>query len=162
MIRRLTPDDAEELAAVLAAERAALEATSPAGFLGQDAATLREAIEQTTDPRFAMLADDGRMIGAITITNAVLGPFRSANVGYWVAASERRRGHATAALADVCRFAFGEAGLHRLEAGTLVDNVPSQRVLERNGFTRIGISPRHLEIAGEWRDHVLFSRVADG
>jgi [ribosomal protein S5]-alanine N-acetyltransferase len=42
-----------------------------------------------------------------------------------------------------------------------VDNVPSQRVLEKNGFTRIGVAPRYLEIAGAWSDHVLFQRTAE-
>ena len=161
MIRRLVPADAEELATVLASERAALAATSPRGILSQDAAAVRAAIERPLDYRFGILGGDGRIIGAITITNVVRGPFRSANLGYWVAVAEQGRGHASAAVASACRFAFGEGGLHRLEAGTLVDNVASQRVLERNDFLRIGISPRHLEIAGEWRDHVLFSRVAD-
>jgi ribosomal-protein-alanine N-acetyltransferase len=56
---------------------------------------------------------------------------------------------------------FGEYGLHRLQAGTLVHNHRSQQVLERNGFTRIGLAPRYLRIAGEWQDHLLFQRLAD-
>ena len=55
--------------------------------------------------------------------------------------------------------AFGPWGLHRLEAGTLVDNVASQRVLRRNGFEQFGLAPRYLHINGEWRDHVLFQRL---
>ena len=65
----------------------------------------------------------------------------------------------SAALAAVIPLAFGELGLHRLEAGTLVHNVGSQRVLERNGFERIGLAPKFLRIAGEWRDHVLFQLI---
>jgi ribosomal-protein-alanine N-acetyltransferase len=51
--------------------------------------------------------------------------------------------------------------LHRLEAGTLPDNFASQRVLEKNGFERFGLARRFLLIAGEWRDHVLFERIAE-
>ena len=54
------------------------------------------------------------------------------------------------------RTAFGELGLHRVEAGTLVHNRASQRVLERNGFVRYGLAPQYLRIAGRWQDHVLF------
>lgn len=57
--------------------------------------------------------------------------------------------------------AFGEFELHRVEAGTLVDNIASQRVLEKNGFERIGIARRFLWINGAWRDHVLFQRTVD-
>jgi ribosomal-protein-alanine N-acetyltransferase len=54
------------------------------------------------------------------------------------------------------RVAFEELGLHRIEAGTLLHNVRSQRVLERNGFVRFGVAPAYLKIAGAWQDHVLF------
>jgi len=30
-------------------------------------------------------------------------------------------------------------------------------VLEKAGFTRIGIAPRLVKIAGSWQDHVLFA-----
>ncbi len=63
--------------------------------------------------------------------------------------------------AEVLGLAFGELGLHRVEAATLVDNHRSQAVLARNGFTRIGFAPRYLMIAGRWQDHLLFQRLAD-
>jgi ribosomal-protein-alanine N-acetyltransferase len=110
--------------------------------------------------RFAIV-DGGAIAGTIALSNIVRGPFDSANVGYWVASASQGRGLATRAVAEILRFAFDELGLHRVEAGTLVDNVASQRVLERNGFTRIGLARRYLRIAGEWRDHVLFERLAD-
>jgi hypothetical protein len=36
--------------------------------------------------------------------------------------------------------AFGELGLHRLEAATLVDSMASHRVLEKNRFELIGLA----------------------
>jgi ribosomal-protein-alanine N-acetyltransferase len=91
----------------------------------------------------------------------IRGPLQSANVGYWVDHARNGRGLATAAVADAVAFAFEDAGLHRVEAGTLLDNVASQRVLEKNGFERIGVARRYLLIAGDWRDHVLFQRTRD-
>jgi ribosomal-protein-alanine N-acetyltransferase len=64
-------------------------------------------------------------------------------------------------VAALVEIAFGELELHRLEAGTLVDNFGSQRVLEKNGFERYGLARRFLLIGGEWYDHVLFERIAD-
>ena len=52
--------------------------------------------------------------------------------------------------------AFAELGLHRIEAGTLLHNVASQRVLERNGFVRFGLAPAYLKIAGSWKDHAMY------
>jgi ribosomal-protein-alanine N-acetyltransferase len=110
--------------------------------------------------RFAIV-DDRSIAGTISVSNVLRGAFQSANVGYWVDRPRNGRGLATAAVAEVVRHAFDELGLHRLEAGTLLDNIASQRVLEKNRFTRIGVARKHLYIAGAWRDHVLFERLAD-
>jgi len=108
-----------------------------------------------------MILDDGEPAGWVGLSNIVRGPLQSAILSYWMDEGHTRRGLASAAVGEVVEHAFGELGLHRLEAGTLVDNVASQRVLEKNGFERIGVAPRYLKIAGEWRDHLLFQRLAD-
>jgi [ribosomal protein S5]-alanine N-acetyltransferase len=69
--------------------------------------------------RFAIL--DGRALaGTTALSNVSLGPFLSANVGYWVSADRNGRGLASRAVGELSEHAFGELGLHRLEAGTLV------------------------------------------
>jgi ribosomal-protein-alanine N-acetyltransferase len=108
-----------------------------------------------------VVLDDGAVVGRITLSNIARGAFQSANLGYWVAAAVNGRGVGTAAVAAIARVAFDDCALHRIEAGTLLHNVGSQKVLERNGFTRIGVAPRYLRIAGDYADHVLFQRLAD-
>ena len=61
-----------------------------------------------------------------------------------------------AAVADIMTVAFGELGLHRIQAETLLHNTASQRVLRRNGFVRIGTAAAYLKIAGRWQDHHLY------
>lgn len=100
-----------------------------------------------------------RIIGRVTLTNIVRGPFQSCNLGYWVGAAHNGRGFATAAVRAIKQVAFLELGLHRIEAGTLLHNVASQRVLERNGFVRFGIAPDYLHIAGVWQDHALYQAL---
>jgi [ribosomal protein S5]-alanine N-acetyltransferase len=100
------------------------------------------------------------VLGRITLNNIVRGAFQSCSLGYWVRSSANGRGHATAAVALMLRTAFTDLGLHRVEAGTLVHNAASQRVLERNGFERFGLAPQYLRIAGRWQDHVLFQVLA--
>lgn len=104
----------------------------------------------------AILDAGGTVCGRINLTNIVRGAFQSASVGYWVSQSHAGRGLASAAVADVIRIAFTELGLHRLEAGTLLHNTPSQRVLARNGFRPFAVAERYLKIAGTWQDHILF------
>jgi ribosomal-protein-alanine N-acetyltransferase len=103
-----------------------------------------------------VIVEDGRVIGRVTLTTIVRGPFQSASLGYFVDAHRTGRGVATEAVRQMCRISFADLGLHRLEAGTLVHNVRSQRVLEHNGFQRYGLAPRYLRIAGDWQDHVLY------
>ena len=105
--------------------------------------------------------DEDVLSGTVGLSNVVRGSFCSANLGYWVGEARTGRGLATRAVGEIVDVAFTELGLHRLEAGTLLDNVASQRVLEKNRFTRIGIAPRYLRIAGAWRDHVLFQRTVE-
>jgi ribosomal-protein-alanine N-acetyltransferase len=102
-----------------------------------------------------------RPIGRITLSNVIRWNFQSCNVGYWVSEAHNGLGHATAALGQMCRVAFDELGLHRIEAGTLLANEASQQVLQKSGFTKIGIAQKYLNIANVWRDHVLFQRVVE-
>jgi ribosomal-protein-alanine N-acetyltransferase len=158
VIRPLEPDDAEELAAVYRTNREFLrpfEPTRPEEFF--TAEFQRERIERAGEDHWRWaIEDEGRIAGIITLADVIRESLQLANVGYFVARTFNGRGLATRAVADVVRFAFGDAGLHRLEAGTLPDNHASQRVLEKNGFVRYGLARGLLKIDGVWRDHVLF------
>jgi [ribosomal protein S5]-alanine N-acetyltransferase len=107
-----------------------------------------------------VVLDDGEVVGRITLSNIVRGAFQSCSLGYWLAQRATGRGVATAAVGEMLAVAFGDLGLHRVEAGTLVHNTASQRVLAAHGFVRFGLAPRYLRIAGRWQDHVLFQRLA--
>jgi ribosomal-protein-alanine N-acetyltransferase len=166
--RLLTVADAPEMAAVLAANREFLapwdpirpdEYFTPDGQRDIIADVLRLWESGAALPH--AILDGRRIVGRITLTNITRGPFQSANLGYFVAADANGRGVATAAVARIARLAFGDLGLHRIEAGTLPHNAGSQRVLQRNGFRQYGLAPRYLRIAGRWQDHVLFQLLSD-
>ena len=103
---------------------------------------------------------DGELVGRITFNEVVRGPFDSCHLGYWVGGAWNGRGVATAAVAEMAQLAFDDLGLHRIQAGTLLHNVASQRVLERNGFVRFGVAPSYLRIAGAWQDHALYQLLS--
>ena len=159
-VRTLTQDDAEELTRLLVANR---EAQAPFKPARPDAYFTVEGQRERLANREHMygIIDDDSLIGEIALSNLVHGPFQSAILGYWVDEARRGRGVATQAVALIVELAFGELGLHRLEAATLVDNVASQRVLEKNRFDKIGVAPNYLEIAGGWQDHLLFQRTVE-
>ncbi|YCK79315.1 GNAT family N-acetyltransferase [Arthrobacter sp. D3-16] len=106
-----------------------------------------------------VILDGDRIIGAITLTGIVLGPFCSANVGYWVDHEYSGRGIGSAALTHVLGYAKHMMGLHRVQAATLLHNAASQKILQRTGFEMIGMAPSYLKIAGAWQDHNLYQRI---
>jgi ribosomal-protein-alanine N-acetyltransferase len=122
--------------------------------------TQRARIREAGRHNWLILEGD-EPVGFVGLSNIVRGPLQSAILSYWVDEAHNGRGLCTRAVSEVVDVSFGELGLHRLEAGTLVDNLASQRVLEKNGFQRYGLAKRYLFIAGEWRDHMLFERTAD-
>jgi ribosomal-protein-alanine N-acetyltransferase len=162
VIRELTASDADELAQLYALNRDFLEPFEPerseAWFT--PAGQRERFAHPLAGWRFAIL-DGGTIAGTISVSDVVRGAFHSAHVGYWVDAARNGRGLATQAVGDVIEFAFGRGRLHRLQAATLVDNHASQRVLEKNAFERIGLARRYLHIGGDWRDHILFQRIAE-
>lgn len=106
-----------------------------------------------------VLATDSEVIGRANLSGITRGAFESASVGYWVDAQYAGRGLISAAVEAAVEIARDDLGLHRLEAGTLVHNHASQRVLQKVGFEYFGLAPRYLRIAGEWQDHKLFQRI---
>jgi len=164
VIRELRPGDAEELAALYRANREFLAPFEPARppefFTGEgQRERLERQLADGTRP-FAILDGDA-IAGTINLFHIVRESLQSGTIGYWVDRARNGRGLATSAVEDVVAYAFGELSLHRVEAATLVDNVPSQRVLEKAGFERIGVARNFLHVHGEWRDFVLFQRTAD-
>jgi ribosomal-protein-alanine N-acetyltransferase len=161
-IRRFDPGDVEELARLRVANRAFLEPFEPPrpeSFFTP--AGQSDWLASGDGLRLAIVDADGAIAGAISLSQIVRGPLQSATVGYWVDHARNGRGLAGGALAEVVELAFGELALHRLEAGALLDNLASQRVLRRNAFTEIGVARKHLLIGGSWRDHLLLERLAD-
>jgi ribosomal-protein-alanine N-acetyltransferase len=167
-MRPLASGDSALLAALYRANRdylAPFEPTRDEAFFTADGQTARITdllTEQAQGRAYPYVIEvGGRLAGRITVTNVARGPFCSGSLGYWVTADQAGRGVATRAVRTVVDDCFATHALHRLEAATLVDNLASQTVLRRTGFTLIGPAPRYLRIAGQWRDHLLFQRLSD-
>jgi ribosomal-protein-alanine N-acetyltransferase len=167
-LRPLHVGDVDLLCDLYAANRDFLTPTDPARSErfytrdGQLASLEQLEHDRAADAAYRFLIEaGGEPAGVISASRITRGPFQNAGLGYWVAKRLNGRGVATRAVALVCEWGFGEAGLHRLEAATLTDNVASQTVLRRNGFSEVGLCRNYLEIGGHWRDHLLFQRTVE-
>ncbi|MGZ4395378.1 MAG: GNAT family N-acetyltransferase [Gaiellaceae bacterium] len=102
-------------------------------------------------------AASGEPLGLISLRVAERDPALAA-IGYWLRAEARGRGAATVAVQLVARWAFDALGVQRLELTTAPDNVASQRVAERVGFTREGVLRGLVATKKNGRrDNVMFS-----
>ena len=168
VIRQLEVSDAEALAVLVQRNRAFLDPWEPVRpdsyftVAGQHDAIAYSLARQAEGAGFShvILDENGAVAGRINLNNIVRGPFLSASVGYWLSEDAGGRGLATRAVVETADLAFGRLGLHRVEAGTIPENVRSQAVLRRAGFEQFGYAVRYLNIAGRWRDHLLFQRIA--
>jgi len=102
---------------------------------------------------------DAAMLGGVSLYGLDRTQGRAA-IGYWLAPAARGRGVATRAVRLLAAWAFAEVGVARLELTCGPDNVASQRVAERCGFTREGLLRSHLPFKGGRRDTVLYSLLA--
>jgi [ribosomal protein S5]-alanine N-acetyltransferase len=164
-IRLITVDDAVPLTQLLIRNREFLAPWTPLRaddyFLPDSQARLiaqgLESYRRGDRAPYVILAGDrDEIVGRVTLSSIVRGAFESASLSYWVAGEHNGRGIATAAVAAMVEVAFSRLNLHRLQAETLLRNLPSQRVLETNGFTRYGEAADYLRIAGKWQDHALY------
>ncbi len=105
-------------------------------------------------------AGDG-LIGGLTLSSIRRGVTQSCSLGYWIGQPHARNGYMSEAVTTVLPFIFEGLRLHRVEAACLPQNQASIGLLQKAGFRQEGYARGYLKIAGEWRDHVLFARLAE-
>lgn len=101
------------------------------------------------------------VVGQVTVSAIVRGPFRKGTIGYWIAGTAQNQGHAGRAVALALQVMATQLRLHRAETSTRLENLPSQAVLRRNGFTPFGVAHSHIFLAGAWHDGLLWERTLD-
>ncbi len=112
--------------------------------------------KRDTDFAWAILDDHERHIG-FTGIHQIHWRLRLGRTGTVIGEkSPWGRGYGTDAMRVRTRFAFETLGLHRLESETRIDNIASQRALEKAGYKREGIARKRLWTEGRWYDSVLF------
>lgn len=167
-LRILELGDAAQLTTLLRENREHLQPWEPTrtdSFFTEDEQERRArgalaSMETGSSVPFVITAD-AELLGALTLNGIVRGAFQSCAISYWIRADRLREGHATRAVGLATAYAFERLGLHRVQAETVPENLASQAVLRKNGFTPFGVAPKYLKINGRWRDHHLFQLLHD-
>ena len=104
---------------------------------------------------------DGAFVGEINLSIVQRGPFQSSYVGYWIDEAYAGRGLMPEALVVLCRSAFEELHLHRVQISIIPRNTASRRVVEKLDIRDEGTALRYLEINGVWEDHIRYAITAE-
>jgi [ribosomal protein S5]-alanine N-acetyltransferase len=102
-----------------------------------------------------------RFCGEVNINAVQRGPFQNAYVGYWIDEAWAGQGLVPESVVVVCRHAFEDLVLHRLQVAIIPRNQASRRVMEKLAFRDEGVAVRYLEINGAWEDHVRYAITAE-
>jgi ribosomal-protein-alanine N-acetyltransferase len=100
------------------------------------------------------LADSNLLIGKITLFQ-LDEQNRRAEIGYVLDRRHWDKGYMTEALGWLLDYAFDELKLHRLEADTDPDNLPSLALLEKFGFSQEGLFRDRWWVHGKWHESVM-------
>ena len=97
----------------------------------------------------------GVMVGRINLS-VLENDQKTAELGYRIGENVTNLGYASEAVKLVLDKAFHTYGLNKIIAGTATDNLASQRVLLKNGFTFIRIIENDLQVNNEWVHTEIF------
>ena len=85
----------------------------------------------------------------------------SGNLGYWLRTGFTGQGYATAATMLIAEFGIRDLQLKRIEIVAAVENISSQKVAERAGACKEGISRNKLLIHEKFHDAIIYSFTPD-
>jgi RimJ/RimL family protein N-acetyltransferase len=110
------------------------------------------------DLRFlAVASGDDQIMGWVSWRQGVLSPQPGVvEIGALLLPEYRGQGHGTIAQRLLVDYLFATSPVHRIWAGTEVDNLAEQKALEKCGFTKEGLLRQSVFRDGQWRDGVVY------
>lgn len=152
-VRPMVPGEAEEVAALLR------EVVSPLAYYSEEAR--RSEIAKYTPESLAAMSAENPNTVLVAVVDGRVGGFCISRYDdgivwlAWFGVADRARGRGVGeALLRALEESTRARGIHKVWCDTRTDNLRSQRVLERTGFTRI------CEIANHWygQDFILWQK----
>ncbi|HET9225075.1 MAG TPA: GNAT family N-acetyltransferase [Thermoanaerobaculia bacterium] len=162
-LRRPHLDDSREFLALMKASR---KLHHPWVQPPTDRTAFAHYVERTCSDRcvgsLICLREDEAIVGVANLSEIARGLFQSCYLGFYGSAPYLGQGLMREGVELMLRYAFRDLKLHRIEANVQPGNLRSLALVKALGFKKEGFSPRYLKIAGRWRDHERWTRLADG
>lgn len=154
-------DRAEYLAGVRRSRKLHKPWVAPVASAAAFRARLARSRSAASASFFIFLRESKTLVGVVDVTEIVRGCFLSAYLGFFALEPYAGRGLMREGLAQVIDHAFGDMGLHRLEANIQPGNDASRALVKALGFRQEGYSPRYLKINRRWKDHERWAILAE-
>jgi ribosomal-protein-alanine N-acetyltransferase len=104
--------------------------------------------------RFGIEIKDSKIIiGVIDLYN-INEKSKKLKLGYWIGHKYRRNGYATEAVKKIIEYVFENFEIEKIIATTLVNNLASQKFLEKLGFEKKKVLPKDRFLDGKYVDSV--------
>ncbi|NJE06589.1 N-acetyltransferase [Thermococcus sp. M36] len=133
-------------------------------FFYEDELEWYEALrrEKKREKVFAIVENSSRSLVGLIGLHRIDHHNGRAELGYFLAREYWGRGYASEAVKLALEYAFEWLNLRKVYARVYEPNVPSIRVLEKNGFTLAGRWKRHQYVPGEgFVDVLLYERFRE-
>lgn len=162
-LRKITPNDVEDIFAYCSNEEVARYTTWPAhasidhtkGFVQF---ILSKYQERQVAPWGMELKSSGKLIGTVGFVDWNHNHAR-AELGYAMSQDYWNKGLMSEATREIIRYGFEVMKLVRIEARCLMDNTGSARVMEKCGMELEGILRKHALVKGQFQDLKLYSTI---
>jgi ribosomal-protein-serine acetyltransferase len=163
VLRTWTPDDADDVFAVVDANRERLRRWLPFVDLTTEPAHERAFIERSlaseTDLEANGIYLDGDLVGGMGMSVDPLS--NSGEIGYWLDEQAEGHGLVTRTCREMMRHAFEVMSLHRLTIHAATSNARSRAVAERLGFTQEGVLREAGLSAEVYQDLAVYGLLRD-
>ncbi len=101
------------------------------------------------------LKEENKLIGQLAIKN-IDWSIPKGELGYFIDQTYEGKGIVTEALQKVIHYAFTDLKMNKLFLRTLLDNVASQKVAEKNGFIKEGILRKEFKSGNNKLEDVIY------
>ena len=160
-LRQITPDDVKEVFALRSNRDVMKYIPRPLCIIEEDAIALinmmLQRIETNEGINWAItLKNSDKLIGYIGHFRIEWENFRS-EIGYMILPEYSGKGIATEAVKLLVAYGFDDMKMHSIEAIIDPENIPSAKVLEKNGFIKEGHFKENEYFEGKFIDSVVYS-----